>query len=311
MTEAQSGASRGSTGATGPCVAIASYVKRPTLRTDDRLLTAALEAEGIRSQAVVWDDESVDWEGFDGCILRSVSDYHRKFDLFLDWLAKTGDVLPIWNPIDLVAWNADKSHLRELVAAGVPIVPTHWLPRGAEVRLDEVLGARGWEEAVLKPTVGLGAQGLNRVRRAEPGSQEIAERMLDLGGVMVQPFLPTIESHGETSLVFIDGELSHAVRKRPAPGDFRVQPHWGGSVAPVEPAADELEVAAMVLARLAAPALFARVDLVRSAAGEPLLIELELVEPILFLEADPAAAPTLAEALGRRLSDGRPPAIPR
>jgi glutathione synthase/RimK-type ligase-like ATP-grasp enzyme len=191
--------------ADAPCIAIASYVKRPELRSDDRPLPTALEAVGIRSQAVVWDDETVDWDSFDGCILRSVSDYHRKYDRFLAWVKKIDGLMPIWNPVDLVTWNADKSHLRELTATGTPIVPTHWLPCRAEVRITEVLDEHDWLEAVLKPTVGLGAQGLHRVHRDDPKAQAIAESMLDLGGVMVQPFLSSIEDHGETSLVFIDG----------------------------------------------------------------------------------------------------------
>lgn len=283
-------------------VAIASYVKRPKLRPDDRILSSALEAEGIEAHPVVWDDESVQWDTFSGCVLRSVSDYHLKYQQFLGWLSSVAEAVPIWNSAKLVTWNSDKSHLRSLAAEGIPIVPTHWLERGERADLTELLDANGWEEAVLKPTVGLGAQNLHRAHREQASAQQTLEELLAQGGVMVQPFLPSLEEHGETSLIFVDGKPSHTVRKRPAAGDFRVQAGWGGSVSTVEPNPAESALAEQVMASLPIAPLFARVDTVLLPSGSPGLIELELIEPILYFEQAPQVAALIAKSIRRSLA---------
>lgn len=287
-------------------VAIASYEKRPDLRPDDRILSSALAAEGIEAHPVVWDDDSVSWEAYDGCVLRSVSDYHVKYERFLNWLSSIAQAIPVWNTAELVRWNSDKSHLRELEADGIPIVPTRWLERDEPTDLAAMFDAEGWDEMVLKPTVGLGGKELFRVGSGEASAQRTLDGLLARGGVMAQPFLPSVEEHGETSQIFVNGEPSHAVRKRPAAGDFRVQTGWGGSFSTVEPSQAEESLAAEVIAGLPVKPLFARVDTVLLPSGGPGLIELELVEPILYFEQEPRAATLIAESIRRSLS-----AVPR
>jgi len=278
---------------TGPRVALATCAAFPHLAPDDQLLSEALAARGARPQAVVWDDETVAWGDFDACVVRSVWDYHFKHERFLAWARRAGAAIPLWNGPELLAWNSEKSYLRELAARDVPTIPTEWVPRGSAAQLAELLTARGWEEAVVKPTVDLGALNLRRIHGGGNGIDQIAlEGLLTQHEVMVQPYLAAIEAQGETSLIHLGGELSHTIRKRPKQGDFRVQPSWGGSVAAVEPSPAELEVAAQALAALDGDPLYARVDLVAGDGGEPLLIE------HLFLGG---AAATLADAVLARL----------
>jgi glutathione synthase/RimK-type ligase-like ATP-grasp enzyme len=272
------------------------------LAPDDQLLGEALAARGARQQAVIWDDEAVAWGDFDACVVRSVWDYHFKHQRFLAWARRVGAQIPLWNGPELLAWNSEKSYLRELAARGIPTIPTEWLARGAVVQLSELLAERGWAEAVVKPTVDLGALNLRRIHAGGDGIDQIAlEGLLAQHEVMVQPFLPAIEAEGETSLIYVDGELSHTVRKRPKRGDFRVQPSWGGSVGAVEPSSVELEAAVRALAALDTTPLYARVDLVAGDGGEPLLIELELIDPHLFLGEAPATTAALADAVLARL----------
>lgn len=284
-----------------PLLAIASYAKRPTLRTDDRLFADAVAGSGMQPVPVVWDDEGVEWETFNACVLRSVSDYYLKHDAFLEWISRIGSSMPFWNQPALTAWNTDKTHLRSLAERGVPTIPTKWLERGEEVRLTDLLDSYGWKDAVVKPTVGVGAKGLHRVGGSPDADQRAIDELLDRCGVMVQPFLPSVEEQGETSLVFIDSEFTHVVRKHPKPGDFRVQGAWGGTSSRCEASPQELDVARLVLDCLNAEPLFARIDLVAGPMGEPCLIELELVEPILFFTVNPPAARQLAKAIYRRL----------
>ena len=282
-------------------VAVASYAKRRPLRKDDLPLCDALEARGIAPVPVVWDDEADDWEQFDACLIRSVSDYHVKYREFIEWVQRVGGATTLWNSVEMTLWNADKSYLRELALAGVPSIPTHWLAQGSHVQLADVLESYGWEDAVLKPTVGLGAQYLHRVRRGEEQGQRALEQLLAQDGVLVQGFLPSVPERGEVSLVFIDGELTHTVRKRPGDGDFRVQKSWGGTSERCEPTRSEQEVAQAALVQLSEAPLYARVDLVAGPGGTPLLIELELIEPDLFFRHEPAAAIRLADAIVARL----------
>lgn len=283
-----------------PRIAIATCAVYDREKVDDELLRRALEERGCAAEEVVWDDEGVDWSEFDLCLVRSTWDYHEKHREFLDWARRVEAATALRNPANLIAWNSDKSYLRELGQAGVRTVPTVWVEPGAEIDLDAVLAAEGWEEVIIKPVVDLGARNLQRAQAGE--SSAALEQVLQRGDAMVQPFLSSVEEQGELSLVYIDGKLTHAVRKRPAPGDFRVQGIWGGSVTRVEPQPDEMALAGEALSHLDEPPLYARIDLVAGLDGKPCLIELELIEPNLYLESFPPAADSLARAAIRPLS---------
>jgi glutathione synthase/RimK-type ligase-like ATP-grasp enzyme len=283
-----------------PRIAIATCADYPELKGDDELLCEALRQHGCEAESVVWDEDAVDWSGTDLCLVRSTWDYHDKYDEFLDWSRQVEAATALHNPAALIAWNSDKRYLRQLTEAGVPTVPTLWVERGSDLDLEGELAERGWEEAVVKPVVDLGAKNLHRVRAEE--AQDALAKVLERQEAMVQPFLPSLEAEGELSLIYIDGKLSHTVRKHPAEGDFRVQSIWGGTVAPAAPEPQHVEVAEQALAQLDEPPLYARIDLVTDLEGNPALIELELIEPNLYLSTNRTAANHLANTVLARLS---------
>lgn len=206
----------------------------------------------------------------------------------------------LWNPPDLVAWNSEKTYLRELEQAGVPTVPTVWFGSGDDTDLEALLDSRGWDEVVVKPAIDLGARNLKRVSGQRKVAAALA-KALRRGEAMLQPFLPSLETTGELSLIYIEGTFAHAIRKLPAPGDFRVQGTWGGTATVEEPQPEELEIGAQALSQLPEPPLYARADLVEDPDGQPCLIELELIEPNLYLTENPATAELLAQAVAIRL----------
>ena len=285
-----------------PRIAIATCAEYEDLKVDDRLLGEALEARGAEARSVVWNEEGTKWESFDLCLVRSTWDYHEKHEQFLAWTREVAGATTLQNPADLIAWNSEKTYLRELSEAGVPTVPTLWVDRGSSTDVEALLGREGWEEVVIKPVVDLGAKNLHRVGAGDGSAQQALATVLARHNAIVQPFLPSLEEQGETSLIYIDGSFSHAVRKRPAKGDFRVQSIWGGTVEIATPERNQLEVAEQAFAQLSDRPLYARVDLVEDLNGNPALIELELIEPNLYLATHPSAVQRLADAVQRRLS---------
>ncbi|HWT91195.1 MAG TPA: hypothetical protein VN179_08765 [Solirubrobacterales bacterium] len=284
-----------------PRIAIASCTGYEAHKADEELLREALRERGCEATPVPWDEPGADWGGFDLCLVKSTWDYNRRHEEFLAWTRRVEAVTALRNPADLIAWSSEKTYLRELDERGVRTVPTVWVSRGAGTPLREILAAEGWERAVVKPVVDLGAENLHRVRADEEGEAALAE-VLQRHDAMVQPFLPSLEAQGETSLIYIAGELTHAVRKRPAAGDFRVQALWGGTTERTEPEASQIELAEQALAQLDSPPLYARVDVVKDLDGKPCLIELELIEPNLYLGEHPPAAQALADAALRVLA---------
>jgi glutathione synthase/RimK-type ligase-like ATP-grasp enzyme len=279
-------------------IALATSVDFPELHEHDLPLVDALRATGFEPVVEVWTDPSVDWSGYDAVLLRSVWDYHRRYDEFTAWLAlidKAG--VPVLNDSGLVRWNGDKRYLLELRERGVAIVPTQ-VAAGAGLR--EVIGGLTGEEIVIKPTVS--ASALHTVRGVA-GSPELDQALNDLPDLvyLVQPFQDEILTDGEWSLMFIDGEFTHAVVKRPAAGDYRVQEHHGGHSISSEPAPAVLESARTALQAAASTPVYARVDGV-VVNGRFLLMELELIEPYLFLPQSPEATIKLANAVAARLT---------
>jgi glutathione synthase/RimK-type ligase-like ATP-grasp enzyme len=286
---------------TQPRIAIATCADYPELKGDDELLCEALRERGCEAESVVWDEKGVEWGRFDLCLVRSTWDYHDKYSEFLTWTRQVERASALHNPAALIAWNSNKTYLRQLADAGVPTVPTLWVERGSDIDLEHALSKRGWEEVVVKPVVDLGAKNLHRVRAGNEANAALAS-VLARSNAMVQPFLPSLESEGELSLIYIQGSFSHAVHKRPATGDFRVQSIWGGTMTAANAEAQHIDLAQRALAQLSEPPLYARIDLVSDLNGNPALIELELIEPNLYLSTNRAAADHLANAVVGRLS---------
>jgi len=274
----------------------------PEISESDRLVQRALEARGAVVEARAWNAPGADWDGFDAIVLRSNWDYHFEPDAFLGWLdrlERAGAL--IFNPPALVRWNLTKAYLLELAGAGVPTVATIILEEATRAGLEAVMAGRGWSRVVMKPAISASAHDTRLVSGA---TMNDAVAALESGAirrpVLVQPFVEEIQTRGEWSLVFIDGRLTHAVLKRPAAGEFRVQPRLGGTVE-TPPVPDGVRaVAVAALAALPLPPLYARIDGVETAAGFQVM-EVEVNEPGLFFPHAPPAAVRFAEVLLRQV----------
>ena len=266
-------------------------------RADD-LLVERLVARGVSVARPCWDDPDVDWSAFDLAVVRTTWDYAERREEFLAWAQRAGELVPLHNPPDVLRWNTHKGYLLELEERGAPVVPTAWLGQGDRVEVGDVLAARGWSRAVVKPAVGVGGRGLVRVEASDPGaSADAVAALVADGDTLVQPFLEGVEAQGETSVVVVDGEVTHAVRKRPQAGEYRVQAERGAHHEPVELDADTAALARWVVEATGLDLLFARVDLLPDELGAWQLVELEATEPDLYLPMAPAAADALAEAI--------------
>ncbi|WP_190344293.1 RimK family alpha-L-glutamate ligase [Streptomyces venezuelae] len=264
------------------------------------LIVAALRAGGADAEAVAWDAEPAGWDRFDLAVIRSTWDYTDRLGEFLAWADRAAGATRLRNPAPVVRWNSDKRYLLDLGGAGVPVVPTRFLGPREGFREEDLDAADG---VVVKPAVSAGARD---TARYEPGRTADAARharmLLDQGrAVMIQPYLPGVE-RGERALVFFSGVFSHAIRKGPlltAPGviDNDREAHPGA--APYRPTEAEIRTARAALAAVPSPGapLIARVDLALDAAGDPVVMELELIEPNLFLGSSAAGLERCAAAV--------------
>lgn len=274
---------------------------------EDRLLAAALRARGVATRRVSWSRADAPWSAFALAVFRTTWDYFDRFDEFLAWLERAQAQVPLLNDPALVRWNVDKRYLWELERRGVHTVPGVLLPRGSTHGLAELMHAHGMDEAVLKPVVSGGARHTYRVTRDDAARHEpvLAERLRD-ESMMLQPFQREIVERGETTLVVIDGQVTHGLRKVAKAGDFRVQDDHGGTVHAHEPSADEVAFAERAFASCDPAPLYGRVDMIRDNDGALAVMELELVEPELWLRLCPAAAERMAEAIARMLEHRAP-----
>jgi glutathione synthase/RimK-type ligase-like ATP-grasp enzyme len=266
-------------------------------RADDPLADA-LRERGVAVSRPCWDDAAVAWGELDLAVVRTTWDYAERREEFLAWAERTAGHVEVLNPPDVLRWNTHKSYLIELEERGAPVVPTAWLGQGDRVELAEVLAARGWPSAVVKPAVGGGGEGLVRVGPGEAGrAQPDLDRLLASGDVLVQPYLDAVEEAGELSVVLVEGDVTHVVRKRPRTGEYRVHEHRGGTYERVEPTADVVALARWMVESTGQELVLARLDLIEDEVGALQVVELEATEPDLYLEHAPEAAETLALAL--------------
>jgi glutathione synthase/RimK-type ligase-like ATP-grasp enzyme len=272
----------------------ASQMPKPDLET--HLLVDALEALNVSTAIVSW-DRYMDWSAIPLVVLRTPWGYFRQIVEFLNWAQEVARVTRLLNPYAIVRWNAHKSYLLDLQRKGVPIVPTTLLSAGDD---RNALGDRYPGEMVVKPAISAGAFGAMKGRMAEDGLVSHIEGLLGAGDVLIQPFVPDIAVTGEVSLIFFNGVFSHGIRKLPARGDYRVQDRLGGAVSEYQPVRGELETAKAALTAAPGKTTYARVDLV-DWLGEPVVMELELIEPELFLRYAPSASTVFARYLHAEL----------
>jgi hypothetical protein len=279
-------------------VALATCRVLPEPDTDEAPTLAALRAAGVDAGTLAWDDPAADFSVARLTVLRATWNYPEDPRGFLAWVERTAAVTEMWNPLAAVRWNLHKRYLLELERAGVPVVPTVLVRQGEAVTLAEVLADRGWSDVVIKPAISAASR---LTLRSGPETRAAGEahlrKLAAREDVLVQPYVPSVEGHGERALVWIDGMLTHAVRKSPR--------FFGGDESvvgplPISPA--EAEVARAALAVVDSPLLYARIDVAPGVDGTPQVMEFELMEPSLFFRYSSDALERFVRAVGRRLS---------
>lgn len=287
-----------------PRIGIVTGERAPNLTEDGQALLTELRTRELSAEPVRWTDSRVDWESFDALLVRSCWEYHTKPDAFLDWLERIENAgVVLLNSADAIRWNLHKFYLRDLAEEGVSILPTAWIERSTATDLRTVLRTNDWREAVVKPAIGTSSAGIWRTSLAEaPDQQQRFEALVSNGDVLVQQFAPEI-SDGERSLVFFEGGFSHATKQLPSTDDFRAHPDYGGTAEPYEPrreivaqATEALEAAGRVVGIDPADFPYARVDGIERG-DRFLLMELELIEPYLHLDAGDDAVAAFADAI--------------
>jgi len=280
-------------------VLLVTCAAMPGLHEDDRYLLHGLRERGMPAEPAVWEDRLRDWSAASLCVIRSAWDYSYRRDAFVEWARGVADVTLLRNSADLVEWNTHKRYLVNLAHDGVPTVPTVLLEAGDVPDLASLLKKHGWRRAVLKAAVAqTGRYAILVTSDTVDAGQAHLERILPHEDMLLQPFVERVPERGEASLVFIDGEFTHAVRKRGAADTFMVHDDYGGSVRPTRPRRDEMVVAEAALDSLEQTPLYARVDVVRDGE-QPVVMEFELVEPELFLRYSPAAVDRFVDAIER------------
>jgi glutathione synthase/RimK-type ligase-like ATP-grasp enzyme len=288
-------------------IALVTWSGLPEGAESERLLLPHLAARGADAEFVIWRDAARDFSRFDLVILRTCWDYHLRVAEFIEWLRHAASAAPVLNALETVLWNHNKFYLQELEAQGIRIAPTVFFSGRETVSPAGITAldwARilGWKQIVVKPAVSATAHNTWLIDGAFlPTEAELTQRMQS-GPFLVQQFIPEIQTQGEISFIYIDGHYSHAVLKRPAAGDFRVQRDFGGSAEPFFPGPELLDQANEIAGAVpqVRDSLYCRIDAVEKS-GKLVLMELELIEPELFLGLAEGAAEKFAEAIISRM----------
>jgi glutathione synthase/RimK-type ligase-like ATP-grasp enzyme len=280
-------------------IVLATANDQPDITPSDRLYADALERRGCRVRGAPWNGEGTAFADADAIVIRSTWGYYKEEGLFRAWTESMASSTRLFNPIGLVRWNLRKDYVGELAAAGVRVPACHFAVADVAA-IDRVFVETGWSRAVIKPAVGGGGYAVELVARDEVASTVARlPESIRATGVLVQEFLPEI-ADGELSQIFFDGRFSHAVRKRPRVGEFRVNSRFGATRSSEQSEPQIIAQGASALHALPELPLYARVDgVVRGS--ELIVLEVEVLEPALFMEFDPASAERFAEATLRRL----------
>jgi glutathione synthase/RimK-type ligase-like ATP-grasp enzyme len=276
----------------------------PYLPGVDVGLAEALGTLGFETATPSWDDPDVDWARFDLIVLRTPWDAVYTPVAFVDWTRRSSTVRPVWNGPDVVDWNMHKRYLLEVEAAGVPIVPTLLSEAGSTESLRSHMRRLGSRQVVVKPAIDAGGEHLLRVTETntQAGEQHLGE-LLAAGDVLIQPFLSSVLTAGELSVVGLNGAIRYAVRKRPATGEVRIHPEYGGLVEEFPLTTELRDLASRALAVVKHDWLYARVDLLQADDGSWVVGEVELIEPDLYLRFVPGSAEQVAAAIVERAEE--------
>ncbi|MFD0939357.1 ATP-grasp domain-containing protein [Pedobacter boryungensis] len=270
----------------------------PTVENEDDSLLRFLKSKNLNIQKVIWNDPQVNWECYDIAILKSPWDYFDLITDFYQWLESLKNKnVKLLNPIDIVKWNADKHYLQDIEKAGLKVTPSIFIDKGQKINLQDYFEKLSTDKIIVKPSVSGGSK--NTFKVTAINAEEISTKLNDLlqkEDFILQPFLSEIEETGEWSLLFFGGEFSHALLKKAKSGDFRVQHTFGGTIHPQHPSQHLLATAQQYVNHFAKDCLYARVD-GAIVNDEFLLMELELIEPFLFLATEEKALENYYEAL--------------
>lgn len=281
-------------------IAYVSCAKLPEPDIDERPLVEGLIAAGHDAQVVAWDDDSVDWAGFDLALVRATWNYALELEEFMVWIKRASGLTRLMNSAETLEWNLHKEYLCELSDKGVPIIPTAFFDHGESRGITDIAQQEGWTKIVIKPTVSAGSFG-TRVFDLSADEDETAQSFFDemIGqrDMMIQRYMPSVDTVGETALVVIDGELTHAIEKRPRFDDQDEEVYLREEIS------DEMRAfAQQVLDAAGKEYLYARVDIIPGDDGSMMLSELEMLEPSLFFPYSQRAVDAFVRALGRRTS---------
>ena len=266
-------------------------------------LKRALEDLGIRSRRVDWSSKDFDWSSADNCLFRTTWDYFERWPEFSTWLNKVKSLTTLINSPKIIHWNTDKHYLKDLESKGCPVIETLYIPKGSNIPLSKMASQFDVTDVVVKPTVS--GAGRHTYRITTSNINEFESTFLELNNsedYMLQPFLPSVLDDGEATLVLFDGTFSHAIKKRAAKNEFRVQDDHGGTVHHHEATQEEIECAEQAFAACEETPVYGRVDMVKGFDGKPKIMELELVEPELWLRFDDKAATKFARAIQKKIS---------
>ena len=276
-------------------ITLATCLELPEPDFDEAPLLDALADADLNTRVCAWDDPDVDWSQSKLTLIRSTWNYYHRRDHFLRWADAVDAVSTLQNPPSVVRWNSHKSYLLTLPLHGVPTVSTVVVQQGQDVPLEQLCKQEEFTKIVVKPAVSAGSFETHAMN-VDNLDTDTYRRLVDQGDVLIQPYMHSVDDYGERSLIFIDGQFTHCIRKHPrfAGEDERI-------TGPHEPTNTELDVARRALGTVEDDLLYARVDLVRSADDQPLVAELELIEPSLFFAQSDDALPRLVEALRRSI----------
>jgi hypothetical protein len=269
---------------------------------EDKLLQRGFETQGFEAEVVVWSDPDIDWNEFDIALIRSTWDYLDQQELFLQVLAQIEEsTCQLFNLLEAVRWNIDKHYLFDLERWGVPIIPTYLASHVEMDTLHKTFLNHGWQTAIIKPMVSLAASNTHKVPLDELESMlRTLKASHPQQEFMIQPFIESVVSEGEWSFIYFNQKLSHALLKKPAPNDYRVQGIYGGTIQPAEPQVEDIILAEAVMKKLPFDILQARLDFIR-VDGHLSIIEVELIEPIFSFNLVPKGIERLVDAVRRRL----------
>ncbi|WP_144373002.1 ATP-grasp domain-containing protein [Vogesella urethralis] len=269
---------------------------------EDGLVVSALEQHGLKVGRKDWAEPDYDWSQCRAAVFRTTWDYFHRFDEFAPWLARVSHSTRLFNEAALIHWNLDKHYLAALQQAGINTVPTCYIEVGDHRTLAQAIADSGWHDVILKPVISGAARHTYRLQAEDAAALECTfAELVQREALMLQPFQHDILSQGELSLMVIDGQYTHAIRKTAKAGDFRVQDDHGGTVHRYDASADEIRFAEAAVAAVPFDVLYARVDMVRDNRGQLAIMELEMIEPELFFRFQAEAASKLAAGIARRL----------